>query len=230
MSIILVNMNSNLRECENMKKSNILFTILLGMGAIIIGIILFLYFTFSPTADTERNLSFGDVGLSVEIEDGSFVKPIVRTYALEKYQSFSEKKQRKIQEQTLGKIEGDIPCVYLDGNKESLKFSFTNNGVKAEPNDVPEIKLIAYPSHYEDESPERVITDKLLKNESGEYFYTLRRYRTQYEKYFLETNYIQLIYNINGKEYISFFSLHTSTSDADFFENEILQQPIPAEK
>lgn len=81
-----------------------------------------------------------------------------------------------------------------------------------------------------DKSPERVITDKLLKNESGEYFYTLRRYRTQYEKYFLETNYIQLIYNINGKEYISVFSLHTSTSDADFFKNEILQQPIPAEK
>ncbi len=213
-----------------MKKKNILLAILLSVGAIIVGVILFLHSAFSPTADAKRNLSFGDAGLSVEIADGSFVKPIVRTYALEDYQSLSERKQRKLREQTMGKIEGDIPCVYLDGNKESLKFSFTNNGVKAEPDNAPEIKLTAYPSHYKDKDPERVIMDKLLKNEKGEYFYTLRRYRTQYEKYFLETNYLQLIYNIDGKEYISVFSLHTSTSDADFFENEILQQPIPAEK
>lgn len=213
-----------------MKKRNTLLIVLFSVISIVIGMILFLYCAFSPTPDSKRNLSFEDVVLSVQITDGSFVKPIVRTYDLEKYQSFSERKQRKIREQTLGKIEGDIPCVYLDGNKESLKFSFTKNGVKVEPDDVPDIKLIAYPSHYEDKSPERVITDKLLKNESGEYFYTLWRYRTQYEKYFLETNHLQLIYSIDGREYISVLSLHTSTTDADFFRNETLQQPVPAEK
>lgn len=213
-----------------MKIKNIFFAILLGLGAIVIGAILLLHFSFAPTSDAKRNLSFGDVELFVEIPDGSPVDPIIRTYDLDKYQSFTEKEQSEIEEETMGKIEGDIPCVYLDGDEESLKFSFMKDGVKIEPDNIPEIKLIAYPSHFEDKDPERVITDKLLKNEKGEYFYRLYRHRTQYEKYFLETNSLQLNYEINGKKYISLFSFHTSTSDADFFKNETLQEPIPAEK
>ena len=213
-----------------MKKRGILLVGLLGLGAIILGTALFLNFVFGPTPDDQRNLSFADVELSVEIENGSPVKPIVRTYDLENYQSFSEKEKVKIQEQTMGKIEGDIPCVYLDGSEESLKFSFFENGIKAEPDDALEIKLTAHPAHFNDKEPERVILDTLSKNEKGEYSYMLHRYRTQYEKYFLETNSLQLIYEIDGKKYISVFSLHTSTPDSDFFENETLQEPIPAEK
>ncbi|WP_324822906.1 hypothetical protein [Sinanaerobacter sp. ZZT-01] len=213
-----------------MKKKTVVFSLLLIFALIILGGALFLRYAFSPTADDKRNLSFGDAELSVEIVNGSFVKPIIRTYELEEYQSFSEAKREKIQNQTLGKIEGDIPCVYLDGTKESLKFSFKKDGVKTKPDHDPEIQLTSYPVTTEDQEPERVITGSLLKDEKDEYFYMLYRYRTQYEKYFLETNCLQLSYEIDGRKYISIFSVHTSNPDADFFNNETLKEPIPPEK
>ncbi len=211
-------------------KARTVVLFLLFVLVILFGSILFLHFTVTPTTDSKRNLSDGDTQLLLEMQNASPVKPIIRTYELEKYQSFSEEKQEKIQKTTMGKIEGDIPCVYLDGAPESLKFSFKKEGEYVKPDDIPEIQITSYPSESEEKEGMRIITGKLLANEKGEYFYTLYRYRTQYEIYFLETNFVQLNYEIAGEKYLSVFSLHTSQPDADFFKNERLETPIPPEK
>ena len=189
-----------------------------------------------PTPDYQRNQTINGVRLDAEIGSDTR-KPIIKTRALKDYEKRSEEAKRQIEDFVDGSIEGDIPCLHLlEDNK--LYFFFTNRSKAVIfPNDAPpKIEIypaITYLDKYADKNPKQmVIKDTLKQNKDGHYYFPMRRYKAQYERYFLDYHLIKIYYTINNNEYISLMGIYMDNYPADktpFDENETLNPPLPAQ-
>ena len=200
-----------------------------------------LFFAYSflmplPTPDYQRNQTINGVRLEAKIGSDTR-KPIIKTLALKDYEQRSEKAKKDIEDFVDGSIEGDIPCLHLlEDNK--LYFFFTNRSKAVIfPNDAPpKIEIypaITYLDKYADKNPKQmVIKDTLKQNKDGHYYFPMRRYKAQYERYFLDYHLIKIYYTINNNEYISLMGIYMDNYPADktpFDENETLNPPLPAQ-
>lgn len=214
---------------------NILFTIL-GFILILMGIVFIVNLMVRPTPERKRNISETDAKILVTFSDIEEIrKPIIRTFKLEDWNNFDQKKITKTMEKISGGIEGDIPAVYLKDDNDIIYISFLKDDKEVEVVSIPKIE-IEIPEESADTAPYspeniKVISDVLEKRD-GKYSYKLKRYRTQEEKYFLYYNLIKIYYKIDDEQYISTFGLNASNADSgtDFFNNEVLEFPIEAEE
>ena len=210
------------------KKILVIISILI---IILIGINILINAIFRPTPEHKRNISEAEIEIRVDINDKNETRaPIIRTYKEEDYKKFNETKIEKIMDIVSGKVEGDIPAVRLKDEKDIIYVSFSNNGQEVIPDDIPKIE-IEIPEYESDTAPyskenNRTIKD-VFKKEDGKYSYKLQRYRTQYEKYFMDYNIIRINYEIEGEKYISILGLNTTNAGEEdsFFENSPLEQP-----
>ena len=200
---------------------------------------LFLAYNFLmpvPTPDSQRNQTINGVRLEVKIGSDTR-KPIIKTLALKDYEKRSEEAKRQIEDFVDGSIEGDIPCLHLlEDNK--LYFFFTNRSKAVIfPNDAPpKIEIypaITYLDKYADKNPKQmVIKDTLKQNKDGHYYFPMRRYKAQYERYFLDYHLLKVYYTINNNDYISLMGIYMDNYPTDktpFDENETLNPPLPAQ-
>lgn len=212
----------------------ICYMVLVIIG-LIVGSVLVINFITRPTPDHKRNVTDTDAKIRVDFSDSEEIrKPIIRSYRLEEYQKFDDKKIEKIMDTISGNIEGDIPAVHLKDDNDIIYITFLKDEKLVKPDSIPEIE-IEVPEESADTAPyseenKRIINDK-LEDEDGRYSFKIKRYRTQYEKYFLDYNIIKIYYKLDGEEYISLFGLNASNADegTDFFENEMLKEPIQPE-
>lgn len=198
---------------------------------IILTIILFaaIQIYFSPTPNFRRNNSMNGVKVNIQVSNDER-KPIVRTFEREKFENLSEKEIMKLRDTIDGRIEGDIPCIHLNEDNK-IYFTFESGGEVYQP-EIPKIKIFASASHYVDNQKQRVIEGELDRLDDGRYFYETKRYSTQFEKYFLEYLRIEIYYTIDGVDYLSTFGTFQDNANdgTDFFDNENLEKPIPAEE
>lgn len=198
---------------------------------ITVGIIFFTNLSIAPVPEYKRNISETNAKIIVDINDKSETRtPIIRTYKEEEYNKLDENKIKKIMSVISGNIEGDIPAIELKGDKDVIYIHFIKDKEEVVPDNIPEIE-IEVPKDEVDSAPYsteyyKIIKDK-LNIEDGKYSYKLKRYRTQYEKYFMHYNIIKISYELDGERYISIFGLNTTNVEdgVDFFDNEELNQP-----
>lgn len=190
---------------------------------------LFFKYAFSPTPDSDRNNEANQVRLEVAVGDDKRL-PIVRTFLKQDYDQKSEKQKEKIRNLTGGRVEGDIPCVSLEEDNK-LYFSFRKEGNRISPDAPPKIELQINSTSSGEKKETKTIADVVSMDERGNYFYELKRYTTQYEKYFMEFGFVTLFYDIEGEEYVSVFSVYSSNAEDGerFFDNDTLHKSLPAE-
>ena len=183
---------------------------------------------FSPTPESKRNNSVHGVKVNIKVSNDER-KPIVRTFEREEFENLSENKLMKVKDTVGGRIEGDIPSIHLNEDNK-IYFTFEKDGEVYQP-EIPKIKIFASASHYDDKERQRVIEGELDRLDDGRYFYETKRYRTQFEKYFMEYLRIEIYYTIDGVEYVSNFGAFQDNANegTDFFDNEKLEKPIPPE-
>lgn len=153
--------------------------------------------------------------------------PIIQTFTLEDYNNKTKEEKLEIQEEISEKIEGDIPRVKLEEDR-NLYFSFYKDNEMITPSEIPSIEIKAYPHIANEEDEIRIIEDELELQEDGTYIYPVDRYQTQYEKYFIEFITMNIIYNVEGENYISRLSTFTTNiPDGETgFDNEELSEPL----
>lgn len=190
---------------------------------------LFLKYAFSPTPDSDRNNEVNQMRLEVVAGDDKRL-PIVRTFLKQDYGQKSKEQKEKIRNLTGGRVEGDIPCISLEEDNK-LYFSFRKEGNKISTGTPPKIELQVNLTGSGGKKEAKTIKDVVAVDGHGNYFYELKRYTTQYEKYFMEFVFVTLSYDIEGEEYVSVFSIYSSNAEDGerFFDNETLQDPLPAE-
>lgn len=184
---------------------------------------------FSPTPESKRNNSVHGVKVNIKVSNDER-KPIIRTFEREEFESLPESKVMKVRDKIAGRIEGDIPCIHLiEDNK--IYFTFEKDGEVYQP-EIPKIKIFASASHYDDNQKERVVEGELDRLDDGRYFFETKRYRTQFEKYFMEYLRVEIYYTIDGVDYVSTFGTFQDNANdgTDFFDNENLEEPIPPEE
>lgn len=198
---------------------------------IILTIILFaaIQIYFSPTPDFRRNNSVHEVKVNIKVSNDERT-PIIRTFEKDKFESMPESKVMKVRDKIAGRIEGDIPCIHLNYDNK-IYFEFTKDGKVYQP-EIPKIKIFASASHYDDIQKNRIIEGELDRLDDGRYYFETKRYRTQFEKYFLEYLRIEVYYTIDGVDYLSTFGTFQDNANdgTDFFDNENLEKPIPPEE
>lgn len=198
---------------------------------IILTIILFaaIQIYFSPTPDFKRNNSVHGVKVNIKVSNDER-KPIVRTFEKEKFENLSEKEIVKLRDKIDGRIEGDIPSIHLNKDNK-IYFTFERAGEVYTP-EIPKIKIFASASHYDDKEKQRVIEGELDRLDDGRYFFETKRYRTQFEKYFIGYLRVEIYYTIDGVDYVSTFGTFQDNANdgTNFFDNEKLEEPIPPEE
>lgn len=200
--------------------------ILIGIVAILIAALAFIYFTFRPTPNYLRNSEADGVKIEAKISNDD-ISPIIRTYTKEEFESFDEGKILDINDDVAGRIEGDLPCSHLL-NDNKIYVSFYKDGQKIEP-EKTRLKITAHAAHYNDPVKKREIEGTLSKDADKTYSFATKRYSTQYKKYFTEYLRFKISYTIEGKDYLSVFATFQDNAKegTDFFENEDLNPPIP---
>ncbi|QQK08805.1 hypothetical protein [Miniphocaeibacter halophilus] len=210
------------------KKLKIIGLIALFIATLLIIFLVFMYFSFRPTQDNKRNISSTNVYMSGKVGDDERT-PIIYSYKESEFNNFSKEEKEKIFDKIGGKVEGDIPAIYLDGDNK-IYMNFFKDDKIIKPDNLPVIKIKAYPSYYD--SPEtRLDFEDNFVQEDDYYTYAFKRYHNQYEKYILEHIEIEVLYEVDKEKYISLLSINNLNTDdgTDFFENEKLSEPIPAE-
>ena len=183
---------------------------------------------FSPTPESKRNNSVHGVKVNIKVSNDER-KPIIRTFEKEEFESLPESKVMKVRDKIAGRIEGDIPCIHLNEDNK-IYFTFEKDGEVYHP-EIPKIKIFASASHYDDKQKQKVIEGELDRLDDGRYFYETKRYRTQFEKYFIEYLRVEIYYKIDGVDYVSTFGTFQDNANdgTNFFDNEELEKPIPPE-
>lgn len=102
------------KQISGLKKICIaLVVIFVSLIALIVGVFFLIHFAYQPTDDGDRINSDTNYRMLVNIDGQSPSRAI--TYTIEKTKDDEEYKKRleNLKEQALGRIEGDMPCVYL---------------------------------------------------------------------------------------------------------------------
>lgn len=224
-----MNKSNKKRILKNILAVIVIWVVIIG------GFMIYISLMTRPLPEHKRNITETDAKIEVEINDKSETRtPIIRTYKEEDYNNFDEKKIEKIIDIINGNIEGDIPAVYIKDDNDIIYITFLKDGKELDPDNTPDIEIEFTEDSSETASytteKNRIINDK-LKQEDGKYSYKIKRYRTQYEKYFIDYNIIRIYYEIDGQKYVSIFGLNATNTDegTDFFNNEDLETPIKPE-
>lgn len=194
----------------------------------LVGIVAFFINYFRPTPNFMRNNTVDGVKVNVRLSNDKRI-PILKTFTQEEFSKKGEADLKKLNDFLNGRIEGDIPTVHLEEDK-NIYILFNKDGKVIEPDETPKITIVSKPSYLDIQDGERVIKGELTKLDTG-YVYEMNRYRTQFEKYFMELNFVTVNFLINGEEFVTVFYVTTNNAieGTDFFENEKLAEPIPAE-
>lgn len=186
-------------------------------------------FIFSPTPKFLRNNTVDGVRVEIKVSNDNRL-PIVRTLTEEKFLKKNKDDIEALFDKTSGKLEGDIPTVNLLEDK-NIYFKFLKDSKQVEPDSTPKIIVISKPSYLDIEEGEKIIEGELTKKDE-QYIFEMDRYRTQFEKYFLETNFVNVKFSIDGKNFVSVFTTTSNNAmdGTDFFDNETLENPIDVEK
>ncbi|SUB75637.1 hypothetical protein [Peptoniphilus indolicus] len=202
--------------------------IFLGLGLVLVIIVVFCVNAFRPTPEFMRNNTVDGVKVDVRLSTDKRI-PIVKTFTQEEFSKKDEADFEKLNDFLNGRIEGDIPTIHLEEDK-NIYLLFNKDGKVIEPDETPKITIVSKPSYLDVQDGERVIEGKLKKLDSG-YVYEMNRYRTQFEKYFMESNLLTVNFAIDGEAFVTSFYAITNNAieGTDFFENETLAEPIPAE-
>lgn len=203
--------------------------ILIGIGALIIASIAYIIFATLPTPGFMRNQEADGVKIEVKISNDER-SPIIRTYTKEEFDSFDQEKIEEINDKISGRIEGDLPRINLVSDNK-IYINFYKDGKKVDP-EKTQVKITVHAADYRDPVKKREIEDKLSKEADKTYSFATKRYSTQYEKYFMEYLRMELVYTIEGKDYVSIFGTFQDNSEegTDFFDNEDLENPIEPEE
>nr|WP_311566008.1 hypothetical protein [Peptoniphilus grossensis] len=182
-----------------------------------------------PKPESIRNNSVYGVKVNIKVSNDERT-PIIRTFEREEFESLPENKIMKLRDTIDGGIEGDIPCIHLNEDNK-IYFTFEKDGEVYQP-EIPKIKIFASAYYYDDNQKERVVEGELDRLDDGRYFFETKRYRTQFEKYFMDYLRIEIYYTIDGVDYLSTFGAFQDNANegTDFFDNEKLEKPIPPEE
>ncbi|WP_455258380.1 hypothetical protein [Peptoniphilus asaccharolyticus] len=202
--------------------------IFLGLAVVVVAIIAFFIISLRPTPKHMRNNTVDGVKVDVRLSTDERI-PIVKTFTQEEFSKKDEADLEKLNDFLNGRIEGDIPTIHLEKDK-NMYLLFNKDGKVIEPDETPKITIVSKPSYLDIQDGERVIEGKLTKLDTG-YIYEMNRYRTQFEKYFMESNLVTVNFAIDGEKFVTVFYATTNNAieGTDFFENETLENPIPAQ-
>ena len=105
-----------------------------------------LHFSYKPTPDKSRITTDTNIKMMVDIYGSSPSSAITKTFDAGSYESFSESKRINIRSNTCGKIEGDVPCVFIKNRAESyVKLRFQDTDYKNQAPKIDSIKLYTAP-------------------------------------------------------------------------------------
>ncbi len=221
-----------IKSGDKMKKAfKILFIILGILLALVVAFLIILNIASLPTPDFLRNEKVDGIMMTAKISNDDR-EPIIRTFEENEYKNLSAEKLDKLKDRIYGRVEGDIPVIDLNiDNKVYFNFYLKDEIVK--PDENPKIRIYASASHYKDKDADkpRIVNGQLNLIGNDTYIYEFTRYRTQFEKYFLEPIRIEIYYSIDGEKYVSTLATYTgnATEGTDYFNNENLDKPIPPE-
>lgn len=167
---------------KKVKRSRLIICILLLIViAILAGSCLVFIYAWSDTEDGKRITSDTDVRMMVNLKNQTPSSAITETYDAKDYDGFTTSKKGRIRTRVIGKIEGDIPCVFMDSKMNSMiGFSFQDGYYKNITPRIKNIQLYTAPGlppeikertdrkiHYYDSNGETVIyaVDFLRKDE-----------------------------------------------------------------
>lgn len=221
---------------KDMKKIALWKKLLILFFVIIIGLIMsffaFLHFAFRATPDEKRITSDTDIKMLVDIEGSSPSFAITKTYDAETFDSFSESKKNDIRAGTGGRIEGDVPAVFIDNREKSfVNFRFQDLSYQNQKPKINDIILYTSPGMpidpirrddkkltytYKDDTVTLVLSDIFAENEltfsegddalvSGE--------DPEKAKLAVWFCIFEVRYNIGNKEYVSLSSVGVCFSD-----------------
>lgn len=214
-----------------MNKGMKIFGIILGIIVLVVlAFFVILHIATLPTPDFLRNESVNGIMMTARVE-GDERKPIIKTFKAGEYDNLSDEEIQDLKDKVFGRVEGDIPSLHLNTDK-NVYFEFHNKKDIIKLDEDPKIKIYASASDYRDEDKSLREIDGILKNlDDNTYVFEFNRYRTQYEKYFLEPLRVVIYYKVDGEDYVSTFAIFTDNANegTDYFENETLDEPIPAE-
>ena len=199
--------------------------IFIALAGILILCLGFVHILLSPTPNFLRNNTVDGIKCLVKISNDER-SPIIRSFRKEDYVNLSEGKRRRLLDRISGKIEGDLPCIALSSDPK-IYFSFKKDGKVIHPENI-QLKIIAHASDYRDPIKTQTLEKKPVLFNDQVYFYESRRYRTQFEKYFIEYLRLELSYQVDGVNYLSTFACNQSNAPdgTDFFKNEDLTPPL----
>lgn len=190
---------------------------------IIVGVFVYINWTFQPLSENKRNMSTSDIKMTVILKDTANRTPIIRTYTKEEFDKLDESGIARVKEVVNGNIEGDVPALKIENGIGPIEITFEkteNKGkeetaIKVIPEDVPEIKISVLETLYSDNKPKEII-DSLTESEEGKYVYEIKKYlHTQkiqideMKEFYAESMYIQIHYQIDGENYVSIFAINT---------------------
>lgn len=191
----------------------------------LIGLVLMLTACLGETKAEDRNISDSSIRMDVQLEDtGPDRRPIIRTLKQTTYENLNEKEEQKLMEAIAGRVEGDIPCVFLENEEAKLDLKFFNEdqGIHIDQPIKIEIQVPEDPSNmaeYQEEGSE-YIKEEVQENENA-YSYFLKDYRHHEQEQFLDYYIIRVFFSFDGEDYVSLFGINaTNVRDSESFFNE----------
>lgn len=191
---------------------------------IIVGVFVYINWTFQPLSENKRNMSTSDIKMTVILKDTANRTPIIRTYTKEEFDKLDESGIARVKEVVNGNIEGDVPALKIENGIGPIEITFEkteNKGkeetaIKVIPEDVPEIKISVLETLYSDNKPKEIIDSLTESEEEGKYLYEIKKYLytqkiqiDEMKEFYAESMYIQIHYQIDGENYVSIFAINT---------------------
>ncbi len=194
---------------------------ILFLAIVLAAILIYINWTTTPLPENKRNISTTDIKMIADIPDVANRTPIIRTFTKNEFSNFSEKKLKKIKNIVDGNIEGDIPALKIENGVGRIKIRFEKsereNKVEITPDNIPRIKLFVSEFLYDGmKYKQKEINDSFKENkEKGIYEYEIKFYLKENSTYsglndtlYMESIIIEVYYEIDEKEYVSFFAIN----------------------
>ncbi|NLN98142.1 MAG: hypothetical protein GX127_07185 [Eubacteriaceae bacterium] len=201
--------------------------LLIGLAVVVgtYGIYQFIrtYYFFPPMQEAFLVKKVKDIELDVSLLEDETMIPVMATYEASDYQEFSEATKKKLEDYAYEEEEDYLVLLIEDEN--TLAFEFYKEGKRITPEGTPSLTIQADALEYgETATVERPIESY----REGRYEFRPKRVNPQHDLYYLEKHLMLLSYRIDGKDYVSLFSvlLSNAKEDADFMDNQELDEPI----
>lgn len=207
---------------EKVKRGRLIICVLiLIIIAILAGSCLIFINGWKGTEDSERITSDTNMRMMVNLKKQTPSSAITETYDAKDYDGFSTSKKERIRTRVIGRVEGDIPCVFMDSKVNSMiKFSFQDGYYKNIVPSIESIRLYTAPGlppelkerrdrkiHYYDSNGKTAIyaVDFLCKDEVDDSNYEEGKKYVRYCVFILK-------YDYQGESYVSVTAVAVASS------------------